>query len=205
MRSMPFHARPMSFSASARPSSSKSSAIAIRPLTPAASADPASFRFSTVHSGSFAATVDCRRAVLHCSDDCCRRNYSPMTRRLLQAKLFSFAATKIRIGRGALLRQGQAPLRRLLLRIMPSPWRPVPACVRNDIPQAGHSPLRQRRMESDADLVAATTVADGPIFVAATKIRIGRGESMLRRELVPPGRLFTFVGLCNPYPEVLEL
>ena len=60
-------------------------------------------------------------------------------------------------------------------------------------------------MESDADLVAATTVADGPIFVAATKIRIGRGESMLRRELEPPGRLFTFVGLCNPYPEVLEL
>ena len=54
------------------------------------------------------------------------------------------AATKIRIGRGTLLRQGQAPLRRLLLRIMPSPWRPVPACVRNDIPQAGHSPAQQR-------------------------------------------------------------
>ena len=38
-----------------------------------------------------------------------------------------------------------------------------------------HSPLRQRRMESDADLVAATTVAGGPFSFAATKIRIGRG------------------------------
>ena len=145
---MPFHARPMSFSASALPSSSRSSATAIRPLTPAASADSAFFRFSPVHSGS--------------------------SRRLLQAKLFSFAATKIRIGRGTLLRQGQAPLRRLLLRIMPSPWHSVPACIRNDIPQAGHSMLPQSKLESDADLVAATTVADGPIFVAATKIRIGR-------------------------------
>ena len=34
--------------------------------------------------------------------------------------------------------------------------------------------LPQSKLESDADLVAATTVADGPIFVAATKIRIGR-------------------------------
>ena len=64
--------------------------------------------------------------------------------RPLQEKLFFLAATKIRIGREALLRQGQAPLRRLLHRIMPSPWRPVPACVRNDIPQAGHSPAQQR-------------------------------------------------------------
>ena len=85
MRSMPFHTRPMSFSASARPSSSRSSATAIRPLTPAASADPAFFRFSPVHSGFSATTVDCRRAVLHCSDDCCRRNYSPLRQRRLES------------------------------------------------------------------------------------------------------------------------
>ena len=80
---------------------------------------------------------------------------------------FYFATTKIRIGRGALLRQGQAPLRRLLLRIMPSPWRPVPACVDHDIPQAGHSMLPQSKLESDADLVAATTDAGGPFLTAA--------------------------------------
>ena len=83
---MPFHARPMSFSASALPSSSRSSATAIRPLTPAASADPASFRFSPVHSGSFAATMDCRRAILHCSDDCCRRNHSPSRQRRFESE-----------------------------------------------------------------------------------------------------------------------
>ena len=99
---------------------------------------------------------------------------SSLQQRPLQAKPFSPVSTKIRIGRVPLLRQGQAPLRRLLLRIMPSPWRPVPACVDHDIPQAGHSMLPQSKLESDADLVAATTVADGPIFVAATKIRIGR-------------------------------
>ena len=33
----------------------------------------------------------------------------------LQAELFFLAATKIRIGRGALLQQGQAPLRRLFI------------------------------------------------------------------------------------------
>ena len=70
----------------------------------------------------------------------------------------------------------------------------VAFCRRN------HSPLRQRRMESDADLVAATTTAGGTIlccrkenqyltrtslslrqlqaepFSAAAKIRIGRGS-----------------------------
>ena len=89
-----------------------------------------------------------------------------MQRRLLQAKLFSLVATKIRIGRGTLLRQGQAPLRRLLLRIMPSPWRPVPACVRHDIPQAGHSMLPQSKLESDADLVVATASEGGPFSCA---------------------------------------
>ena len=37
------------------------------------------------------------------------------------------------------------------------------------------SPLRQRRIESDADLVAATALQAKPFSSAATKIRIGRG------------------------------
>ena len=41
--------------------------------------------------------------------------------------------------------------------------------------QAGHSFLPQRRLESDAELVAATTTAGGPFLSAATKIRIGHG------------------------------
>ena len=38
-----------------------------------------------------------------------------------------------------------------LLRIMPPSWRPVPACARHDKLQAGHSPLPQRKLESDAE------------------------------------------------------
>ena len=38
-----------------------------------------------------------------------------------------------------------------LLRIMPPSWRPVPACARHDKPQAGHSSMPQRRIESDAE------------------------------------------------------
>ena len=41
--------------------------------------------------------------------------------------------------------------------------------------QAYHSPLRRRRLVSDAELVAATAAAGVPFFFAATKIRIGRG------------------------------
>ena len=48
----------------------------------------------------------------------------------------------------------------------------VAFCRRN------HSPLPLRKLESDADLVAATTTAGGPFFSAAKKIRIGRGESL---------------------------
>ena len=33
-------------------------------------------------------------------------------------------------------------------------------------------------LESDADIVAATTTAGGPFFSAAKKIRIGRGDSL---------------------------
>ena len=71
--------------------------------------------------------------------------------RLLQAKLFSFATTKNRIGCGK-----------------SSPLRPL---------QAGHSPLRQRRIESDADLVAATAIAGGP-FSTATTIVLHRFASL---------------------------
>ena len=75
---------------------------------------------------------------------------------------FYFAATKIRIGRGPLLRQGQAPLRRLLLRIMPPSLHPAPACAPrlrcrravlrcgNGLTQAELFYLRQRKLESDA-------------------------------------------------------
>ena len=45
----------------------------------------------------------------------------------------------------------------------------VAFCRRN------HSPSRQRKSESEADLVAATIVA-GAFFFAATKIRIRRGS-----------------------------
>ena len=44
---------------------------------------------------------------------------------------------------------------------MPPSWHPVPAFVNHDMPQAGHSSLQRRRIESDADLVAATTSAGG--------------------------------------------
>ena len=76
---------------------------------------------------------------------------------------FYFATTKIRIGRGPLLRQGQAPLRRLLLRIMPPSCHPVPACAPrlccrrailrcgNGLTQAELFYLRQRKLESDAE------------------------------------------------------
>ena len=48
----------------------------------------------------------------------------------------------------------------------------VAFCRRN------HSPLPLRKLESDADLVAATTTAGGPFFYAAKKIRIRRGDSL---------------------------
>ena len=65
----------------------------------------------------------------------------PWGRGGLQAEPFSFAATKIRIGRGPRCRYGR--------------------CRRNN------SLLRQRKLESDADLVAATTDAGGPFLTAA--------------------------------------
>ena len=99
-----------------------------------------------------------------------------------------FAAKKIRIGRGALLRQGQAPLRRLLLRIMPPSWHPVPACTprlrcRRAVLLAGTMELQaepfyfaaktlRRRNHST---LQQRPYAGGPFYFAATKIGIGRG------------------------------
>ena len=79
-----------------------------------------------------------------------------------------------------------------LLRAMPPSWHPVPACVRYGILQAkpfslaatknrigrgprsrydhsrrNHSLLPQRKLESDADLVAAMTTVGGPFLTAA--------------------------------------
>ena len=134
----------------------------------------------------------------------------PWGRGVLQAEPFSFAATKIRIGRGPRCRYGRCR-------------RAIPHCSSDDaasIPKSGleiknrctleginrqnlalirksgheiknqcsrgvvavcrrnHSPLPLRKLESDADLVAATTTAGGPFFSAAKKIRIGHGESL---------------------------
>ena len=80
------------------------------------------------------------------------RRGSSLSPRSLQAKPFPFAATKIRIGRG-------------------------PHC-RDDRSRRTNFSLRRRRLESDADIVAATTTAGGPFFSAAKKIRIGRGDSL---------------------------
>ena len=46
----------------------------------------------------------------------------------------------------------------------------VAVCRRN------HSSLPQQRLESDTDIVVATTAAGGPFSFAATKIRIGHGQ-----------------------------
>ncbi|MDY2706727.1 MAG: hypothetical protein SOV31_03210, partial [Candidatus Cryptobacteroides sp.] len=65
--------------------------------------------------------------------------------------------------------------------IMPPSWHPVPACTqrlccrqailrsRDDCGRRNHSPLLQRRIESDADLVAATTTAGGTILLCGSE------------------------------------
>ena len=86
----------------------------------------------------------------HCDDD-------------LQAEPFSFAATKNRIERG------RSPSLRLL---QAKPFFVAakkisigrgPRCL-YDCSRRNHSPSRQRKLESEADLVAATTVAGGTIL-----------------------------------------
>ena len=71
--------------------------------------------------------------------------------RPLPAKPFSFAATKISIGRRSRCRYDRS--------------------------RRNHSPLRQRKLESDADLLAATTTAGGP-FLAAAAMALQRFPSL---------------------------
>ena len=92
----------------------------------------------------------------------------------LQAKPFFFAATKIRIERG--------------------PRRCYDHCRRN------RSSSRQRRIESDADLVAATATAGGPFSFAATKIRIRRGRALPLRPL--QAILFSVASIRKSEPEI---
>ena len=86
--------------------------------------------------------------LLRCSEEW-NRTRTSLPLRPLQAAPFFFAATKIRIGRGPRRRYGR--------------------CRRN------HSPLRRRKLESDADLVAATAAAGETISFAAAENGVGRG------------------------------
>ena len=63
--------------------------------------------------------------------------------------------------------------------ILPPPASATASCRRN------RSPLRQRRIESDADLVAATATAGGLFFFAAMQKRIGRRTSLPLRHCRP--------------------
>ncbi len=143
----------------------------------------------------------CRRAILRCRNGPTQADCSTLRLRLYaggtvllcgngltQAELFYFAAKKIRIGRRTLLRRGQVPLRRLLLRIMPPSWHPVPACTprlccRRAVLLAGTMALQaepfyfaaktlRRRNHST---LQQRPYAGGPFYFAATKIGIGRG------------------------------
>ena len=100
-----------------------------------------------------------------------RRNHSTLQQRPYAGGPFYFAATKIGIGRRTLLRRGQAPLRRLCLRIMPPSWQPVPACASN-----GHSAGGQF-------INAATTAAGGPFNTATTIFRRRNYSSLRQRKL----------------------
>ena len=85
-----------------------------------------------------ASTIVAGETILLCGNE--KQNWmrTSLPLRLLQAEPFSFAATKIRIGRGPRFRY--------------------------DCSRRNHSSSRQRRLESAADLVAATPVAGGTIL-----------------------------------------
>ncbi len=102
----------------------------------------------------------CKRGKPYIDSQVWPRNQESMHRwgsGVLQAEPFSFVATKIRIVCGRSLP------RRLL--------------------QAGHSFLRQRRIESDAEGRCREPLQAEPFSFAATKNRIGRGSSLPRRAL----------------------
>ena len=96
-----------------------------------------------------AATTTAGGTILRRGNGVLTRTRTSLPLRPLQAEPFFFAATKIRIGRG-------------------------PRC-RYDCSMRNHSSSQQRKLESAADLVAATAAAGGPFSFAATKIRIGCG------------------------------
>ena len=98
-----------------------------------------------------AATTVADETILRRGNGVLTRTRTSLPLRPLQAEPFFFAATKIRIGRG-------------------------PRC-RYDCSRRNHSPLRQRKLESSADLVAATPVPGGPFFTA-TKIVLHRFPSL---------------------------
>ena len=103
----------------------------------------------------------CRRAVLSCSSD----DAASIPKSGLEIKN--------RCTKEGVNRQNLASIPKFDPEIKNRCSRGVVAfCRRN------HSPLPLRKLESDADLVAATTTAGGPFFSAAKKIRIGHGESL---------------------------
>ena len=111
----------------------------------------------------------CRRAILLCRyeirigrGDLCRydrsrRNHSSLPQRKLES------------GAGRCRGRDRCHSGGFLLRIMPPSWHPVPACVPTML-QAGYSSLPQGKLESAAEVVAATTAAGGPFFSAQRKL-----------------------------------
>ena len=100
----------------------------------------------------------------------------------LQAKPFFFAATKIRIvcGRSLPRRLLQAGHSFLRQRRLESD---AEDCCRGGRCRRNHSPSRQRKLESDAECRCRELLQAEPFLFAATKIRIGRGSSLPRRAL----------------------
>ena len=103
---------------------------------------------------------------------------------ILQAEPFSFAAMKIRIGRGALLRRGQAPLRRLFTLDY--------AAFVTSSPR-----LRpQRHPAGETILLCRNGILQAkPFSSAATNIRIGRGALLQAGTGATPAAFY--LGLCR--------
>ena len=106
----------------------------------------------------------------HFSRSSLPRRSSPLPQRRIEsdADHYSMPQRRIESDAGRCCGRDRHHSGGFLLRIMPPSWRPVPACVRYDKPQAGHSSLPLRKLEPDAELVAATDAASGPFLTAAT-------------------------------------
>ena len=105
-----------------------------------------------------------------------------MSLRPLQAKPFSFVATKLESDAERCCGRDRCHSGGFLLRIMPPSWHPVPACTprlrcRRTIlscssdknRRRNYSSLPRRKLESDADLVAATATAGETILLSRNK------------------------------------